>query len=77
MSNIIKRKIVFSDIEDLMSCCLLNGVVDLYGISLTNEQLNNLYSYCKNIGSYRVIVRKIDTSEMFLVNNIEESNLKG
>lgn len=76
MSNIIKRKIVFSDIEDLMSCCLLNGVVDLYGISLTNEQLNNLYSYCKNNYPYSFIVQKVDTSEMFLINNIEESNLK-
>lgn len=75
--ELYRDKTIFKTVFRLVQSRSLNGVVDLYGISLTQAQLDMIRDLPKtNERLYHCLVRKVDTRESFIVETEAESNLQ-
>lgn len=66
----------FKDLNDVIESRLLNGYVELKGISLTKRQYDELDSIIKNDPLLRRVVRGLNTYEFTIVSNVDDSNIK-
>lgn len=65
----------FKDLNDIIDSRLLNGYVELKGISLTHKQLDELDRIIKSDPILRRVVRGLNTYEFTIVSNIDDSNI--
>lgn len=75
--KLYRSKRIYKSVFNLIQSRSLNGVVDLYGLSLTKSQLDMLKSLVNTKEEpYRFLVMKIDTRKLFIVEKETESNLR-
>lgn len=73
--KIYENKLIFYGYEDLLCRQVLNGVVDLRGIKITENQLDELRNYIWSNEIRRLIIRRISMDEIIIVKNINDSNV--
>jgi hypothetical protein len=68
-------KLLFYGYEDLLRKQVMNGVVDLRGIKVTELQLDELRNYIASQEIWRLLIRRISLDEIIFVQNVNDTNI--
>lgn len=75
LKEMYKDKLTFFGYYDLLQRMTINGLVDLRGVKMTNEQMDELREYIAHNEVWRLIINRLDGDGLTIVDNINDSNV--